>query len=534
VTIVRFQSGQTAEVDWEKFRGTVLADELVDDGTTVETIGEMVRLGVMNSEAHRLAKNLGVDAIKGAIEYTKRRMADKRQDKFGNPAAYLRQALINRCAGDQESDAAKGARVPKLDLKAVHLQEQHMGKSRTLWLVGLLLAAGSLGFWYVPHGNSKTNTYVTARVERGAIEETVSAIGSLQPLQFVDVGTQVTGQLKTLQVAIGKIVKAGDLLAEIDPTLFESRVASTSANLASLRAQLAEKIAMQRLARQLHERNQKLFRGDATSEETLQQSAAAEEQASAQVASLEALIAQAGSQLQADEANLRYTKIHAPIAGTVVSLTVRQGQTLVSNQQAPTILRIADLNTMTVWAQVSEADVPKVRVGMPAYFSTLGESERRWHGVVRQILPTPEVVNNVVLYSVLFDADNPDQSLKPQMSAQVYFVASSAEGALLVPTAALQPLHGKSRGSVPGNAQGETKGGAGTAAVAADRSRTFRVPVLKDGQVEDRKVTVGLTTRLQAQVLSGLAEGDTVIVASAEKQDQDKLSKTQPRPERRF
>ena len=133
------------------------------------------------------------------------------------------------------------------------------------------------------------------------------------------------------------------------------------------------------------------------------------------------------------------------MAGTIVTLTAREGQTLVSSQQAPVILRIADLKTMTVQTQVSEADVPKVKTGMPVYFTTLGQPNRRWQGTARQVLPTPEVVNNVVLYNVLFDVENADGALKPQMSAQTYFVLAKADNALAVPVAALKPIDGAGR-----------------------------------------------------------------------------------------
>ncbi len=356
----------------------------------------------------------------------------------------------------------------------------------------------------------------------------------------------MTGQLKALHVAIGDIVKEGQLVAEIDPTIFASRVDATRATMRNLGAQLDERIAQQRLAQQQHARNKKLFAADAVSEEVLQQSAAAQEQAAAQVASLKAQIAQNESQLKADEANLRYTKIYAPMSGTVVSITARQGQTLVSSQTAPTILRVADLSTMTVWAQVSEADVPKIRLTMPVYFNTLGLTERRWNSKVRQILPTPETVNNVILYNVLFDVANPDQVLKPQMSAQAYFLLARADDVLMVPSAALQPLpkaakdkrgdKAASQGSLGGKdvSHAEGKGAADKAEGGKPRERKQIVRVLKDGRIEPREVSVGITTRLHAQVLSGLAEGEEVVVGTSTAKDKDKPSRGLPTPGRPF
>lgn len=410
-------------------------------------------------------------------------------------------------------------------------------KTRTLvWLALLLAAVGGGLYWAFGPGEQKTDKYVTAPVERGDIESNVSAIGNLQPLQYVDVGTQVTGQLKLLHVAIGDTVKQGQLVAEIDPTVFESRVEATRATIANLEAQLAERRAQLRLAQQQLVRSKKLIASDAVSEEQLQTAAATAEQAAAQVEALQAQVQQSRSQLKADTANLTYTKIYAPMAGTVVSITARQGQTLVASQQAPVILRIADLDTMTVWAQVSEADVPKIRVGMPVYFNTLGQPERRWQGKVRQLLPTPETVNNVVLYNVLFDVDNPDRALQTQMSAQVYFLLDRVENVLTVPTAALQPVAKgrKERGDKAGGEARAAEAGI-KPAKAPGKPKTQMVRVLKDGHIEEREVEIGLTTRLKAQVLSGLAEGEQVVVGlAAEKGKEAGQQRTLPRPGRAF
>ena len=383
-----------------------------------------------------------------------------------------------------------------------------MTLKRPFWqILVVLVAGGAAAAWFATRSNSKTALYITATVEKGDIEANVSAVGVLQPFEYVDVGTQVTGQLKTLLVDVGDQVKQKDLVAEIDPTLFVARVDQIKATLQTLQAQLLDRLAQQRLAEQQNTRNKQLFASDAASEEALEQSTAQEEQAVAQVAALRAEIQQTQSQLIETEANLRYTKIYAPMAGTVVSCPARQGQTLVANQQAPIIMRIADLSTMTVWAQTSEADVPKISIGMPVYFNTLGQPERRWYGKVRQILPTPETLNNVILYNVLFDVDNSDLALKPQMSAQVYFVLAKAENALQVPVAALQPSKPAKERPAPSLKRPKEAKKA--------KERTFTVRVVKDGEIEQRTVTTGIQTRLFAQVLSGLSEGETVIVGTS-------------------
>jgi macrolide-specific efflux system membrane fusion protein len=376
------------------------------------------------------------------------------------------------------------------------------------WLAALALGAAGVAGWHFAAGGDAPAQLPTATAEIATIEDIVTATGTVQPLEYVDVGTQVTGQLSRLHVAVGDVVKKGQLVAEIDPTVFEAKVATARAQLQNLHAQLREREAQAQLADLLRDRNRKLRRADAVSEEVQQQTDAAAVQAHAQVDAIRAQIQQAQSSLSGDEANLRYTHIYAPMAGTVVLLNARQGQTLVSSQQAPVILRIADLSTMTIWAQVSEADVPRVAVGMPVYFNTLGLPDRRWQGQVRQVMPTPETVNNVVLYNVLFDVANPDGALKPQMSTQVFFRVASAENALAIPVGALQsaakPLKAKGKGA-------HDKG----AVKEAHPDKAFLVRVVNDaGQVEERTVTVGLQTRMQAQVTSGLKAGEEVVLAA--------------------
>jgi macrolide-specific efflux system membrane fusion protein len=317
----------------------------------------------------------------------------------------------------------------------------------------------------------------------------------VEPLEYVDVGAQVSGQIDRLLVEAGAMVEANQLLAEIDPTVYLARVDADRANLAGLEAQLAERQAQLKLARAQYARQAALLKANATSRESYDSAAAAVDVAAAQIAALKAEIAQAQSTLDADEANLGYTQIRAPMAGTVMSITARQGQTINANQQAPTILQIADLQTMTVWTQVSEADVSKLAVGMDAYFTTLGQPDRRWEGTLRQILPTPEIVNNVVLFNALFDVANPDGALMPQMTAQVFFVLDRVEDAVLVPVAALRPAR---------------RGGQG-----ADRGKGT-VQVVTERGVEDRPVTVGIQNRVSAVIVEGIEPGEEVVVGQAE------------------
>lgn len=348
------------------------------------------------------------------------------------------------------------------------------------------------GAWWLWSGRTDTKpSFRTQTVTLGDVEDTVSAVGVLQPLNYVDVGTQVSGQLRTIFVDFGQRVEQGQLLAQIDPTIYEARVSADIANLQALRAQKSDKQVQLGLAERQFERQKTLLAGRATSQDAYDSAEAGRRSLQAQIAVLDAQIQQGESTLKSDQANLSYTKIYAPMTGTVVDITARQGQTLNANQSAPIILRIADLDTMTVKTQVSEADVPKLHIGMTAYFTTLGQPDKRREGKLRQILPTPEVVNNVVLYSALFDVPNPDKDLLTQMSAQVFFIVSKAENLPVVPMAALRPLPQSS---------GQTG------------KNRYALRVIENGQPIRRVVDVAASNRVNAAVASGLKAGEEVVI----------------------
>jgi macrolide-specific efflux system membrane fusion protein len=391
---------------------------------------------------------------------------------------------------------------------------------------GALLALGLYFGWRTfAHGTTRA-TLLTAPATRGDLEDTVTATGTLQPKEYVDVGTQVSGQLKRLLVDVGAVVQAGQLLAEIDPSVYQSKVDADEAQLQNQTALLSDRQAQHVLAALQLTRQQNMMRDEATTTEALQTAQAALKSAGAQVDSLKAQMQQTESTLRGDRASLGYTKITAPMAGTVVSLAAKQGQTLNANQQAPIVLRIADLSTMTVEAQVSEADVSKLHVGMDVYFTTLGGDTRRYYSTLRQIPPTPTVVNNVVLYDALFDVPNPGRTLMTQMTAQVFFVLASAKNAVLVPLAALRPVPSGAPGA-PGT-KGDRRGGAsGARSASAPGSADVDVRTLfagghalvtvveADGKATDREVTVGATNRIFAEITSGLEPGEKVVIGTA-------------------
>jgi macrolide-specific efflux system membrane fusion protein len=366
-----------------------------------------------------------------------------------------------------------------------HVKFRSLLHRRGLWLIGALLVAGAgaLGYHWA-FGKAKI-LYATAVVERGDLESTVVAAGIVQPIKYVDVGAQTSGKLKSLKVKRGDHVEKNQLLAEIDPALADTALTSANATLENMTSQRSVKQSQLALAKVQRDRNEELFAHGLVSAEERDITQANSDVASADVVSQSAQMKQATAAVDTAKANLGYTKITAPMAGEVVSISLLEGQTLNANQQAPNILRIADMSTMTVWAQVSEADIVRVKPGQDVYFTVLGQS-KRWNGTIRQILPTPELINNVVFYDVLFDIPNPERELNIQMTAQVFIVLAQAKAVLLIPTAAI----------------GNAKEGSG-----------IKVRVLKaDGSVEMRAIKIGLKSEISTEVKDGLKEKELVVI----------------------
>lgn len=386
-------------------------------------------------------------------------------------------------------------------------------------IVLVILVLVVYGLWYgLWKRNDDAVIYTTETVARGDIENLVTATGTIQPRDYVDVGAQVSGQLEKLHVDVGSDVKAGDLLAEIDATVYAAKVDATRAQLRNQQAQLLDREAQLQLATINFQRTKNLFKEEAATSESLETAEASLKSAGAQLKALQAQIEQTESTLRVEAANLNYAKIYAPIDGTVVSITSRQGQTLNTNQMAPTIMRVADLSTMTVQTQVSEADIGKLRTEMPVYFTTLGSQGRRWYSKLDRIQPTPEVLNNVVLYNALFDVPNENRLLMTQMSTQVFFIESQAKDALVVPMSAISfpPSRGERQSGKTHSAERNKFRENINSTDEKSAARPAIVKIMKaDGSIEDRRVLVGVASRVQAQILEGVAEGEKIVSGSS-------------------
>ncbi|MDR2081064.1 MAG: efflux RND transporter periplasmic adaptor subunit [Campylobacteraceae bacterium] len=360
-----------------------------------------------------------------------------------------------------------------------------MNKKILFGFVAIALFCAAFFGYKILFSSASANENVTlVRVVKGDIEDTVTATGTVSPKSYVDVGAQVSGQITQLYVEAGDIVKAGDLLVEIDTTVLETKVESSKAELAYQKAQLKDREAKLTLAKLAYERQKELLASDATSKEAYENAESALFSAEASIDMIKAQIQQTESSLKENQANLKYAKIYAPMSGTVSTISVKKGQTLNSNMNTPTILQIADLSTVTIGAEVSEADVVKLKKGMEVYFKTLG-SQNVWRTKLSKIEPTPTVTNNVVLYKAIFDVENGSGELMNSMTAQVFFVISSAKDALLIPITAVS----------------KSQKDAGRAIVMLQKA---------DGTFAPAPIEIGVSNRVQVEVKSGLNEGDMI------------------------
>lgn len=366
-----------------------------------------------------------------------------------------------------------------------------MVKSKKIFKIAalaLLVLVILFGFYkYKFLQDNQNQTVQTTKVARGDIENVVTATGNVTPKSYVDIGSQVSGQVMKLHVDVGDEVKIGDLLAEIDRTVLETKVESSKADLKYQEAQLKDRESKLKLAKINFGRQKELFDNDATSLEAYQNAEVELLSAEANIEMIKAQIAQTESSLKENQANLEYTLIYATMNGTVTSVAVKVGQTLNANQNTPTILTISDLKTVTISASVSEADIAKLKPETDVYFKTLG-SANTWRTKVLKIEPTPSTSNNVVLYTVLFDVENESDELMMSMTTQVFFVLSSAKDTLLIPASAVKI-----------DEKDKTKG---------------TVYVQKnDKNFEPREISLGVNNRIQIEALSGLNENDNVATS---------------------
>ncbi len=408
--------------------------------------------------------------------------------------------------------------------------------------IGVAIIAAVAWFFFKP--KDQAPQYISAEVSNGDIEDSVLATGVLEATKMVSVGAQVSGQVKKIYVQLGDQVKQGQLIAQIDSIRQENELKTAKANIQNQQAQLAVQQANLAKVEAEYKRQQAMFSQDATSRAELETALANFKTAQAQIAAINAQIEQSRLTLATAQENLGYTSIIAPMDGTVVAIVTEEGQTVNANQTAPTIVKLAKLDTMTIKAQISEADVMKVEKGQTVYFTTLGNSDKKHYAQLRQVEPAPNSINTettntsssssstAVYYNALFDVPNEDGKLRIDMTAQVYIVLAEAKNVLTIPAAAIQTKRSNKKENGNNSVATDKSKNADTqkaqhpkrldlteaekALIAQGKASTGMVRVLQaDGTAQPQPVLIGLNNRVTAQVLRGLKQGDQVVIADA-------------------
>ena len=426
--------------------------------------------------------------------------------------------------------------MPKISSKKIPLR-----KIILLVLAGFILAG--LAWMYFKPKNEQPQ-YISAEVTQGDIEDSVLATGVLEATKMVSVGAQVSGQVKKVYVQLGDQVEQGQLIAQIDSIRQQNEFKTAEASIKNQQAQLAVQQANLAKVAAEYNRQKSMFSQDATSRAELEAALANYKTAQAQIDSINAQIEQSRLNLATTKEDLGYTRIVAPMDGTIVAIVTEEGQTVNANQTAPTIVKLAKLDTMTIKAQISEADVMKVEQGQTVYFTTLGNSDKKHYAKLRQVEPAPNSINTesnttsssssaAVYYNALFDVPNEDGKLRIDMTAQVYIVLAEAKNVLTIPAAAIQNKrpNKKERGTNSARSAEKSKdtdqpksqrpqrlnlSDAEKALIADGKASIATVRVLQaDGSAQPQSVLVGLNNRVTAQVLKGLKQGDQVVIADA-------------------
>jgi HlyD family secretion protein len=360
------------------------------------------------------------------------------------------------------------------------------------WILLLLLVAiGSGGYFYWQKSQQKTELkrYRTVVIERGDVAQTASANGTLNPVVLVSVGTQVSGTVKKLLVDFNDRVTKGQVLMELDPSLYQAQAMQSEANVRNAQASID-------LAQANEARMKSLLEQEYISRQEYDQSVQALKSGKAQ-------LDLARAQVQKDRTNLGYTVIRAPVSGVVVSRLVDVGQTVAASFQTPELFKIAqDLRRMQIDSSFAEADIGRIRVGQQVKFNVDAFPGRSFSGVVKQVRLNPTNVQNVITYDVVVAVDNPEQILLPGMTAYVSIVVAEKQDALLLPNATLRfrPKDVEQKnGSKHKKKDGEGKSGT--------------VYMLEQGLPKAVRIKTGITDNKVTEVLAGdIKAGDSVIV----------------------
>lgn len=375
-------------------------------------------------------------------------------------------------------------------------------KKRFFILLGLAVAA-SAAYYFLSSNNKQETTYLTESVTRGNVEKTVVASGSVESVNEVDVGAQASGKITKLYAKLGQEIKKGEIIADIDSTTQINTLNTKKAALVSYQAQLKAKKTAYDVALSSYNRLSKLYTQKATSLDSLNTAKSTLDNAKAEMEAIEANIKQAEIEVNTAETNVGYTKITAPMDGTVISVPVSEGQTVNANQTTPTIVTIADLSKMKIKPEISEGDITKVKAGQEVSFTILSDSQTVYHSVIDSVDPANTTITDssstssstnssssssttsAIYYYANVLIDNPDRTLRIGMTTENNIKIANAKDVLLISNMAIQKRDGKSV-----------------------------VNILNDkNQPEQREVETGVQNDFHTEIKSGLNEGEKVIVS---------------------
>ena len=347
--------------------------------------------------------------------------------------------------------------------------------------------------------------FITKKAKKGSFSKKVDATGEIFATELIDVGAQVSGQIKKLYVKLGDQVKKGDMIASIDSSTQQNSIDNKEAQLAIYKAQLESAKVALNIAKTQFDRENALFSKNATSKQEFESAKNTFSSNSAKIKELEAQIKQTNIELSTAKINLGYTKITAPRDGTVVSVQVEEGQTVNANQTTPTIVNIADLSHVKMKMQIAEGDITKIKVGTPVEYSILSEPTKKFQTTVSSIDPglttlsdgsygssssskssysSSSSSSSAVYYYAQSIVDNKDGILRIGMTTQNELLIANVEDAIIVPSIGIKK----------------------------DENGTF-VYVLKDGKPVKTAVKTGIKDNLDTQIISGINEGDEIITS---------------------
>lgn len=376
-------------------------------------------------------------------------------------------------------------------------------KFKTLATIGLISAISVGGYFYYNTQHTEQQIhYITEPVVLASIDKNVLATGSVRASQRTEVGAQVSGKIQKLYVELGQTVKQGDLIAEIDSSNQSNHLSTAEAQLSSYQAQLKSAQVALNVAQSNHTRLNKLYQTSSASLNELETAKSNLASAKAAVDNIKAQIKSAEISVNDAKTNLNYTQIISPMNGVVVSVPVSVGQTVNSNQTSPTIVQVADLSRMLIKLEISEGDIAQVKVGQQVTFSTLAEPERQYQATINSVDPafTKLTDNNytessgnteaVYFYANLL-VDNADNSLKIGMTTQAQITIANREQVLTIPNTVIKK-----------------------------RGKGHYVSVLENGVAVEKAIQIGLSDSQSTEVLSGLKEGEQVIVTQRSSNEQ--------------